>query len=425
MEPDEPVIVALCRTPQYRVKKNPTGSPSTKDLISTVVKHALLRANLGSSPCTSVEDVCFGNVLGGPAFMVTLRVGVIEGIKQSMQATCPTAYVPQPSASNVPVRAVNRQCASGLQAIIDIANQIRAGDIKVGLAGGVEVMSFNTMADSFGEGPDLGIDDDADEGDETGNLKSCTSTAIMTPMGTTSENVAKEYGIARESQDAFAYNSHVKAHAAWIGGKFDEEVVFPPNASRSTHKVEDTGVRKTTTLEKLSDLRPAFAKSGVTTAGNSSQLSDGAACVVMMSRAEAARRNLPVLGSFLGVGVAGVPPRLMGVGPAFAVPLALKNAGLNKDDVDLWEINEAFASQALHCIKELNIDPAKVNVNGGGIALGHPLGCTGTRLVVSLINELSRRGGGVGCATMCIGTGMGCAAIVEVPKSGRRASSNM
>lgn len=244
-------------------------------------------------------------------------------------------------------------------------------------------------------------------------------------MGHTAEHVADRFGVSREDQDRFAARSHAKAAAALREGKFRDEIV-PVQVkfqqvddggrvrSRTFVFEEDEGVRADTTLETLGKLKPAFKLGGTVTAGNASQMSDGAAAAVLMSRERAEALGLQPLATFRSFALAGVEPEIMGVGPVEAIPKALKMAGLTFADVDLFEINEAFASQCVHIIRQLELDEAKVNVNGGAIALGHPLGCTGTKLSATLIHELRRRGGGIGVVSMCIGGGMGAAGVFEV-----------
>ncbi len=244
-------------------------------------------------------------------------------------------------------------------------------------------------------------------------------------MGHTAERVAEKYGITREDQDAFALRSHQRAAAAIDAGKFKDEIVpleVTEKVLREDGSVEertvifdtDEGVRRDTSMEALARLRPAFKEGGTVTAGNSSQMSDGAAAVVVMSRKKADELGLKPLARFVSFAVAGVPPEIMGIGPVEAVPKALKLAGLTLDDIDLIELNEAFAAQSLAVIRELGMDMEKVNVNGGAIALGHPLGCTGAKLTTQIIYELKRRGGRYGLVTMCIGGGMGAAGVIEV-----------
>jgi acetyl-CoA acyltransferase len=243
-----------------------------------------------------------------------------------------------------------------------------------------------------------------------------------TPMGITAELVADKYGITRAEQDAFALSSHQKAVAAIQAGKFKDEIIpvkTRVTADGSTWKEisfdTDEGPRADTTLEALGKLRAAFKKDGTVTAGNSSQTSDGAAATLIMERSVAEKLGLPILGVLRSYQVAGVPPEIMGIGPVAAIPKALEKAGISIADVDLFELNEAFAAQALAVVKELGIDPAKVNVNGGAIALGHPLGCTGAKLVATLLHEMARRGSRYGVVSMCIGGGMGAAAVFERP----------
>jgi acetyl-CoA acyltransferase 1 len=243
--------------------------------------------------------------------------------------------------------------------------------------------------------------------------QSKTALDCLTPMGVTSENVVKDYGLKRQALDEFAVASHQKAAAAQASGKFRAEIV--PVAGVT----EDDGIRASTTIEVLSKLKPVFQpKGGVTTAGNSSQTTDGAAAVLLMTRHQAEQRNLPILGVWRGYAVKGVPPRIMGIGPAYAIPAVLEQTGLTIRDIDVFEINEAFASQAKWCIDVLGIDMAKVNPNGGAIALGHPLGCTGARQIATLLHEMNRTKQRYGVVSMCIGTGMGAAAVLEVePRS--------
>lgn len=240
-----------------------------------------------------------------------------------------------------------------------------------------------------------------------------TAMDCLIPMGVTSENVVEKYGLQRNKLDAFAVQSHQKAAAARASGKFQREIVPVGNVAR------DDGIRPQTTAEILGRLKPVFKEGGVTTAGNSSQTTDGAAAVLLMTRAEANMRGLPILGVWRGYAVKGVPPRVMGIGPAVAIPAVLEQCQITIDDIDVFEINEAFASQATWCVDVLKIDPAKVNPNGGAIALGHPLGCTGARQIATLLHELHRRKQRFGVVSMCIGTGMGAAAVLEVEPDSR------
>uniref|UniRef100_A0A2K6FWV7 Acetyl-CoA acyltransferase 1 n=1 Tax=Propithecus coquereli TaxID=379532 RepID=A0A2K6FWV7_PROCO len=245
----------------------------------------------------------------------------------------------------------------------------------------------------------------------------------LIPMGITSENVAERFGISREKQDAFALASQQKAARAQSKGCFQAEIVpvtttvhDDKGTERSITVTQDEGIRPSTTMEGLAKLKPAFKKDGSTTAGNSSQVSDGAAAILLARRSKAEELGLPILGVLRSYAVVGVPPNIMGIGPAYAIPVALQKAGLTVNDVDIFEINEAFASQAVYCVEKLGLPPEKVNPLGGAVALGHPLGCTGARQVITLLNELKRRGKkAYGVVSMCIGTGMGAAAVFEYP----------
>jgi len=308
------------------------------------------------------------------------------------------AQLSVPIPSTVSLHTTNRQCSSGLQAIANIAHAIQSGVITIGIGGGVESMSAHPM----NKMPMPDVDWDV--------MNSCKeSMDCLIPMGVTSENVTKKYGLNRRELDEFAARSHVKAAQARSRGLFRDEIVPVGTVT------EDDGIRPNTTVETLSKLKPVFdPENGSTTAGNSSQLTDGAAAVLLMTRAEAHRRNVPILATWRSFAVKGVPPSIMGIGPAYAIPAALRSVRLTADDVDVFEINEAFASQAKWCVDELNLDSDKVNPNGGAIALGHPLGATGARQIATLVHELRRRGGRYGVVSMCIGTGMGAAAVIEV-----------
>jgi acetyl-CoA acyltransferase 1 len=305
------------------------------------------------------------------------------------------------------VTTLNRQCSSGLQAFANVASAIKVGTIDIGMAAGVESMSTADMMSSVGElNPKV--------------FENQLAQDCLLGMGQTSENVATKFGITREVQDQMAYESNMKAAAAQKAGKFDAEivpittkVVGPDGEEKEITVSKDEGVRANTTMEGLAKLRPAFAEDGTTTAGNSSQVSDGAAAVVAMKRGKAKALGLPILGTFRSFAVVGVPPDVMGIGPAFAIPEALQKAGLTIGDIDVFEINEAFASQATYSIEKLGIDKKKVNPNGGAIALGHPLGCTGARQISTLLYELNRNKQRYGVISMCIGTGMGAAAVFE------------
>jgi acetyl-CoA acyltransferase 1 len=304
--------------------------------------------------------------------------------------------------ADTPLKTINRQCSSGLQAVADVANAVASGEIQVGIGGGVESMSFYPMTSI--KAPDV----DWEIMQQTAQAMDC-----LIPMGVTSDNVVAKYGLQREQLDQFAVESHQKAARAQAAGKFREEIVPVGKVDR------DDGIRPQTNMAVLQKLKPVFSENGKTTAGNSSQMTDGAAAVLVMTRAEATKRGLPVLGVWRGYSVKGVPPKIMGIGPAVAIPAVLKQTGLTLQDIDVFEINEAFASQASWCVNVLGIDTRKVNPNGGAIALGHPLGCTGARQIATLLHEMHRNKQRYGVVSMCIGTGMGAAAVIEVEPASR------
>ena len=309
-----------------------------------------------------------------------------------------------------PAITVNRFCSSGLQSIAYAAERVMLGHSTAIIAGGIESMSMVPMMGNVIR-PNAKLAEEAPQ--------------YYMSMGHTAEEVAKKYEVSREEQDAFAVRSHERAAKAIAEGKFVDEIVpvevekhyvdenNKPQVKKFTFAM-DEGVRVGTSTETLAKLRPAFAVKGSVTAGNASQTSDGAGAVLVMDREEAEKQGLQPMAKFLGFAVGGVPPEVMGIGPIVAVPKALKIAGLSIEDIDLWEINEAFASQSIQVVRELGIDLEKVNVNGGAIALGHPLGATGTILTLKLIHELKRQGKKYGVVTMCIGGGMGAAGVFEI-----------
>jgi acetyl-CoA acyltransferase len=311
--------------------------------------------------------------------------------------------------ASVPAETINRYCASGVQSIAHVAYAIQNGQIETAIAGGAESMTMVPMAGyKFSPNPYFAQD----------------LPHYYTNMGLTAENLSEKYGISREDQDEFSLKSHHKAAKAVTSGLFDPELVSMDvevtelNGSdkpvKKTFSIpRDEGPRADTNMDALSRLKPAFKEGGTVTAGNSSQMSDGAAAVVVMSAERAAQLGLTPLARFVSFAVGGVPPELMGIGPIVAIPKALKLAGLTLNDIDLIELNEAFAAQSLAVVRTLELDESRVNVNGGAIALGHPLGCTGTKLTTQLIYEMARRKSRYGMVTMCIGGGMGAAAIFE------------
>ena len=308
----------------------------------------------------------------------------------------------------VPAQTVNRFCSSGLQTIALAAQQIMSGMGEAVIAGGVETMSQVPMSSNkFMANPTLAKE----------------HPGVYIGMGQTAENLARQYEVTREEQDAFALRSHQRAAAAQDAGKFDDEIVpleveitLGEGSSVQTYRTtfdRDEGVRRDSSAEALAKLRPVFHAQGTVTAGNSSQTSDGAAAVLVMSEEKAERLGLAPMARFRSFAVGGVAPELMGIGPVTAVPKALKLAGVSLDEIDLVELNEAFAVQALAVIRELGMEEETVNVNGGAIALGHPLGCTGAKLTVQMLHELARQDKQFGLVTMCIGGGMGAAGVLE------------
>jgi acetyl-CoA acyltransferase len=386
--PDDVVIVSAVRTAVARGKKDGSlASTHPVELSALVMKEALDRA--GVDPAI-VDDVAWGCAM--PEASQGLNVARLSALRAGLPV-------------EVPAQTVNRFCSSGLQTIADGAMQIMSGMSDVVLAGGVEMMSQVPMS-----GYHARLDPEA--------LESYIG------MGFTAERVAERWKISRADQDAWALASQQKAAKAVASGAFDGQIVPVPVERVSwegTEKKVDTTtfardemVRADTSAEGLAKLRPAFKANGTVTAGNASPYSDGAAAVLLMRRSKAEELGLEPLGRFISYAVAGVDPDVMGVGPIKAVPKALKRAGLEMKDIDLIEFNEAFAAQVLAVIRELDIPTDRVNVNGGAIALGHPLGATGSKLTTQLVHELRRRGGGTGLVTMCIGGGMGAAGIFEV-----------
>lgn len=327
-----------------------------------------------------IEEVACGNVLNPGA-------GATEH-----RAACLAAGIPH----TTPFVAINRQCSSGLTAVNDIANKIKVGQINIGLALGAESMSKNYGPKALGN-----VSQEMKEND--------AAAKCLIPMGITNENVSQQYHVSRKRQDEFAANSYNKAERAVSEGLFKDEILAIPLPDGQIIE-KDEGPRKGVTPQGLAQIKPAFIKEkGVTTAGNASQISDGVAGVLLARRSVAAELGLPILGKYVAFQTVGVPPEIMGVGPAYAIPKVLGDINLSTEEVDVFEINEAFAGQALYCIGKLNIPPSKLNPRGGAIALGHPLGCTGARQVATLLRELET--GQIGVVSMCIGTGMGAAAV--------------
>lgn len=389
----EAVIVSMARTAIGKAKKGSLVQTRADDLGKVVLEAVIERAP--GLRKEDVEDVIIGCAMP-------------EGEQGLNFARIMSLYAGYPN--TVPALTINRFCSSGLQSIAFAAERIMLGHAEIIVAGGVESMSHVPMT-GFKISPNPKLVEDMPE--------------VYIGMGHTAEEVAERFGVSREDQDAFAARSHAKAAAAIAAGKFHDEIV-PFEAELTSvndqGKVNrkkfvfdtDEGVRSDTTAEGLGKLKPAFKLGGTVTAGNTSQVSDGAAAVVVMSREKADELGLKPLATFKSFALSGVEPEIMGVGPVKAIPKALEMAGIGLEEVDLFEINEAFASQCVQVIRELGIDEEKVNVNGGAIALGHPLGCTGTKITTTLISELRRRGGGYGVVSMCIGGGMGAAGVFEV-----------
>lgn len=320
----------------------------------------------------------------------------------------------------VPGATVNRLCASGMEAVANAARCISVGDADLYLAGGVESMTrapfvYGKQPTAWSRGPVEVFDTTIGWRFINPNFPHSTEA-----MGETGENVAEQYGISREDQDEFAATSHQRAAAAWDNGLFDHEVISveaPPLSRKHDAQLvtRDEGIRPDTTAEALSKLRPAFREDGTVTAGNSSQVNDGAACLVLGTEARASRLGSDPLARIVGSASAGVDPSIMGVGPIDAIGKLLDRTGFTAGDIDLWEINEAFASQALASARAVGIDRSMLNVNGGGIAIGHPLGCTGARIVGTLAYELRRRKLKRGVASLCVGVGQGLALLIENP----------
>jgi|SRR5450432_143994 len=382
----EVAILSAVRTPIGRAPRGVFKNTRPDDLAALAAREAIRRAEV--SPA-DVEDVVLGSAHpeAEQGLNVARQVGFLSGLPDTTSAMT-----------------INRYCSSGLQAAAIVADRIAVGAIDIGLAGGLESMSMVPM----------------------GGSKIALNPAVVDqfpdayiPMGNTAENVARQFGVSRGDQDAFALGSHQKAVAAWGRGDFTAEVlpvktrVFDGEVWRDITVDRDEGPRADTSLEKLAALKPVFDPTGTVTAGNSSPLNDGAAAIILMAADKAKDQGKKARAYFRGFAVAGVPPAIMGIGPVPAVRKLLAKMGLAVDQIDLFEVNEAFASQALYCVRELGLPPARVNVNGGAIAIGHPLGATGARQIATALHELERRKGRYAIITMCIGGGMGAAGLIE------------
>ena len=386
----EAVIVSGVRTAVGRAPRGTLRASRPDDMAAAAIREAIRQAE--GVEKEEIEDVIIG-------------CAIPEGTQGNNVARLSSLLAGMPD--SVPAQTVNRFCSSGLQTIALAAERIMVGSATAIVAGGTEHMSSTIEMPNFSPNP---------------KLLEINPAAYM-GMGYTAEQVAREFEVSREDQDEFALRSHTLAQKAVNSGVFDEEIV-PLDVDYDwvgddgeIHHQETTFERdegpRDTSAEKLANLRPAFQNGGTVTAGNSSQRSDGAAAVVVMEREEAERRGLAPLARFVGFAVGGVRPEVMGIGPTVAIPKVLKQVGLTLDEIDLIEFNEAFAAQALAVIREVGMDLEKTNVNGGAIALGHPMGATGTKLTIQLIHEMKRRGSKYGMTTMCIGGGMGAAGIFE------------
>ncbi|WP_210471171.1 acetyl-CoA C-acetyltransferase [Sporosarcina sp. 6E9] len=388
----EAVIVAGARTPVGRAKRGSLANVRPDDLGAIAVKETLKRAGGYDGP---IDDLIIGCAMpeAEQGMNMARNIGALAGLPDT-----------------TPAITVNRFCSSGLQTIAYGAERIMLGASKAILAGGAESMSMVPMMGNVVR-PNVKLAE--------------TAPQYYMGMGHTAEQVATKYGVSREDQDAFAVRSHERAAAAIATGKFNDGIVpvevtqrYVNDDGKAAEKKfmfeMDEGVRHGTTTEVLARLRPAFSVTGSVTAGNSSQTSDGAGAVLIMDREVAEAEGLKPIAKFRSFAVGGVPPEVMGIGPIVAVPKALEIAGLSIEDIDLWELNEAFASQSLQVIRHLGLDMDKVNVNGGAIALGHPLGATGSILTIRMLDELKRQNKQFGVVTMCIGGGMGAAGVFEL-----------
>ncbi|WP_203334296.1 acetyl-CoA C-acetyltransferase [Planococcus beigongshangi] len=388
----EAVIVASARTPVGKAKKGSLASVRPDDFGALAVRETLKRAGGYDGP---IDDLIMGCAMpeAEQGMNIARNIGALAGLPDT-----------------TPAVTVNRFCSSGLQTIAYAAERIMVGHAEAIIAGGVESMSMVPMMGNVIR-PNAKLAE--------------TAPQYYMSMGHTAEQVATQYGVSREDQDAFSVRSHEKAAAAIEKGHFVDEIVpvevtkrFVDENNKYQEKTTmfemDEGVRHGTSIQTLNKLRSAFSARGSVTAGNSSQTSDGAGALLVMDREKAEALGLKPIAKFRSFATGGVPPEVMGIGPIEAIPKALKLAGLTIEDIDVWELNEAFASQSLAVIRKLNLDIDKVNLNGGAIALGHPLGATGSILTIRMMSELKRQGKQFGVVTMCIGGGMGAAGVFEM-----------
>lgn len=395
-QPNDVVILSALRTPVTRAKKGGFKDAYDHELLAHVLK-ATLAANPNLDPA-KIQDIMVGTVLSE-----------LGGSKAGRMAACHVGYP-----ETVSFQTVNRACSSGLAAITGIAHAIAVGSIDVGIGGGMESMTKNYGSRAI----------PTQLWEELKNSPAKDARDCIMSMGLTAENVADRYGVSRADQDAFAAYSHQKAAKAQAAGLFDKEIVpvttrthpnpEQPDVTEEITVTKDDGIRPKSTAESLAGMKPAFRPDGASTAGNSSQVSDGAAAALMMRRSTATALGLGknIIGKWAGTQTVGCKPDEMGIGPAVAIPRLLEYTGIRTGEVGVWEINEAFASQAIYCVRKLGIDEAKVNPKGGAIALGHPLGATGARQLATLLPEMERQGQEVGVISMCIGTGMGMASLI-------------
>jgi acetyl-CoA acyltransferase len=377
----EAVILDCLRTPVGKAPKGTLRHTRPDDLAAIVIRR-LLEKHPAIAP-DEIDDVILGCAM--PEAESGMNVARIAALRAGLP-------------DSVPGITINRFCSSGLQAIAMAADRIRSGGAQIIIAGGAESLSMIPMAgNKFAPNPWM-VD----------HLPQ-----IYMGMGLTAEQVQKKYGISREDADQFAYRSHQHALHAQAAGKFDDEMVPVPIDSTGTMFTKDEGPRADTSPEALAKLKPVFQSDGTVTAGNSSQTSDGAAAAIVMSDKKAEELGLKPMARFVSFAVAGVPPEIMGIGPVVAIPKALTLAGLKKDDIGVIELNEAFAVQALAVIRKAGLDLDRVNPNGGAIALGHPLGCTGAKLTATILREMHRKDTRYGMVTMCVGGGQGAAGIFE------------
>ena len=388
----EAVIVSAVRTAVGKAPKGTLRTTRPDEMGGTVIKEALAR--VPGLEASEVEDVIMG------CAMPEAEQGMNVARSAAIRAGLPV---------ETSAMTINRFCSSGLQSIAMAADRIKSGGADVIVAGGLETMSMIPMGGHIIRPNPYLVDHYPD---------------FYLSMGLATENVARKYEVTREQQDEFAFRSHARAAAALDADKFKDEVVplhvvleeLDEKGKKQRREVvfdKDEGVRRDTSAEGLAKLRPAFHVKGTITAGNASQMSDGAAAAIVMSDSRARELGVKPMARFIAYATAGCPPEEMGIGPVFAIPKALKLAGLTLNDIDVIELNEAFAAQSIAVIKTLGLDPDKVNINGGAIALGHPLGCTGAKLTASILRELERRNGKYGMVTMCVGGGMGAAGILE------------